>query len=145
LYAVLTKRRVFLSIKLPISIKGIIFNDENVLVLKNERNEWELPGGRIEEFEKPEECLVREIQEELGIICTVENIIDSWVFEVLKEKFVFIVTYLCKCNNSSNIIISEEHKDYKWVHFGGLEDINMPEGYKESIQKAKRQVVNKQY
>lgn len=133
-----------MSLKLSISIKGIIFNNENVLLLKNERNEWELPGGRIEEYEKPEECLVREVQEELGINCTVENIIDSWVFEVLKGKFVFIVTYLCKCDNPSNIFISEEHKEYKWVDFGGLEDINVPEGYKESIQKANRLVINKQ-
>ena len=133
-----------LSLKLSVSIKGIIFNNENILLLKNERNEWELPGGRIEEYENPEECLVREVQEELGINCTVEKIIDSWVFEVLKGKFVFIVTYLCKCDNYSNILISEEHKEYKWVHLGELEHINVPEGYKESIRKANNLVINKQ-
>ncbi|MEH7226704.1 NUDIX hydrolase [Bacillus sp. JJ1566] len=133
-----------MSLKLSISIKGIIINNENVLLLKNERNEWELPGGRIEEYEKPEECLVREVQEELGINCTVENIIDSWVFEVLKGKFVFIVTYLCECDNPSNILISEEHQEFRWVNLEGIENINVPEGYKESIRKAKSLIINKQ-
>ncbi|PLR94634.1 NUDIX hydrolase [Bacillus sp. T33-2] len=133
-----------MSLKLSISIKGVILNNENVLLLKNERNEWELPGGRIEEHEKPEECLVREIQEELGINCTVENIVDSYVFEVLKGKFVFIVTYFCKCDNPSNIFISEEHKEYKWVNLGRLEVINLPKGYKDSIRKTKRLLINKQ-
>ncbi|MCJ7841394.1 NUDIX hydrolase [Lederbergia sp. NSJ-179] len=118
-----------MSLKLSISIKGILFNHGRVLLLKNERDEWELPGGRIEEHESPEECLAREVQEELGIHCTVETIIDSWVFEVLKGKFVFIVSYLCKCDDPSNIFISEEHKEYKWVHLDGLEDIHIPKGF----------------
>src|ERR1022692_1378934 len=47
----------------PVSIKGVIVRDGRVLLLKNERDEWELPGGRIEPGETPEECLAREIAE----------------------------------------------------------------------------------
>lgn len=32
----------------PVSIKGVVVRDGRVLLLKNERDEWELPGGRIE-------------------------------------------------------------------------------------------------
>jgi hypothetical protein len=31
-----------------ISIKGVVVRDGKVLALRNEREEWELPGGRIE-------------------------------------------------------------------------------------------------
>jgi mutator protein MutT len=121
---------------LPISVKGIIVDNNQVLLLKNERNEWELPGGRLEVSEKPEECVIREIHEELGINCIVDNIIDSWVFEVFQGKYVFIVTYLCKCNDTSNVLISEEHLEYSWVQLKDLENVFMPEGYKQSIKKA---------
>src|SRR5437899_2943747 len=47
----------------PISIKGVVVRDGKVLLLRNERDEWELPGGRIEVGETPEECVAREIHE----------------------------------------------------------------------------------
>jgi 8-oxo-dGTP diphosphatase len=31
---------------LPISIKGVLIEDSKVVLLENERGEWELPGGR---------------------------------------------------------------------------------------------------
>jgi hypothetical protein len=33
---------------LPISIKGVLIENEAVMLLENERDEWELPGGRLE-------------------------------------------------------------------------------------------------
>ena len=38
----------------------------NVLLLRNERDEWELPGGKLELGEDPADCVVREIGEESG-------------------------------------------------------------------------------
>lgn len=83
----------------PISIKGIIRINGKYLLVKNNRNEWELPGGRLEPNELPEETLVREIYEELNIKFKVSKIVDSWVFEVVPNKTVFIVTYLIDVNS----------------------------------------------
>ncbi|WP_223885698.1 NUDIX domain-containing protein [Nocardia colli] len=47
-----------------VSVKGVVVRGGRVLLLKNERGEWELPGGRIEVDESPEECVTREIAEE---------------------------------------------------------------------------------
>jgi 8-oxo-dGTP pyrophosphatase MutT (NUDIX family) len=61
----------------PVSVKGVLFTPEQkVVLLKNERNAWELPGGRLEPFETPEDCLAREIQEELNIQVQVEKLLD---------------------------------------------------------------------
>ena len=32
----------------PVSIKGVLYDGGKIVLLENERNEWELPGGRLE-------------------------------------------------------------------------------------------------
>jgi hypothetical protein len=32
----------------PVSIKGVVIHANKVLLLKNTRDEWELPGGQLE-------------------------------------------------------------------------------------------------
>jgi mutator protein MutT len=49
----------------------------------NERNEWELPGGRIAIGETPAQCLEREVKEELSLTVSAEELIDSYLFEVV--------------------------------------------------------------
>ena len=44
----------------PVSIKGVFVEAGRVVLLENDRDEWELPGGRLEPGEAPETCLARE-------------------------------------------------------------------------------------
>lgn len=53
--------------RFPVSIKGVVACTEKVVLLKNERKGWELPGGKLEEGESPEECVEREVFEELSL------------------------------------------------------------------------------
>lgn len=59
---------------------AIIFHQEKVLAAKRSQvmdlpGKWEFPGGKVEEGENPEKCLLREIKEELSI--------DLEIFEAL--------------------------------------------------------------
>ena len=50
-----------LAYRFPVSVKGVVMRDAQVVLLHNERHEWELPGGKLEPDESPEQCVVREI------------------------------------------------------------------------------------
>jgi ADP-ribose pyrophosphatase YjhB (NUDIX family) len=118
----------------PVSIKGVVVRDGKVLLLKNERNEWELPGGRIELNETPEECVAREITEETQWKVTTGPILDTWMYYIdVAEKHVFIVTYGCHANGDADPVLSHEHKEIGLFAEHEVPTLTMPEGYKHSI------------
>ena len=61
----------------PVSVKGVAVQGGRVLLLENERNEWELPGGKLELREDPADCVVREIREEAGWKVTAGPFLDA--------------------------------------------------------------------
>jgi mutator protein MutT len=93
----------------PVSIKGVLVEGARVVLLENERDEWELPGGRLEPGEAPETCLVREFAEELGAVVEVARIIDCWLYEVLPQREVVIITYGVKRCDREELRVSDEH------------------------------------
>lgn len=50
-----------------VSAKALIFDGDRLLVFKDARGEWEIPGGGWEHDESFEECLSRELKEEMGV------------------------------------------------------------------------------
>src|ERR1700730_14797076 len=107
-------RRTGMADILPISIKGVLIEDSKVVLLENERGEWELPGGRPEKGEQPSICLIREFAEELGTEIEVGPIIDCWNFEVLPSRYVMIVTYAVTRAQKGKLRISDEHQRFGW-------------------------------
>ena len=117
----------------PISIKGVVIRDGRVLLLRNERQEWELPGGRIEIGESPEECVSREIFEETQWKVTTGPILDTWMYYIdPAEKHVFIVTYGCHPQDTGDPVLSHEHKEVGLFTEREVLTLRMPEGYKRS-------------
>jgi len=117
-----------------ISIKGVVVRDGRVLLLRNEREEWELPGGRIELNETPEECVAREIAEETQWTVTTGPILDTWMYYInAAEKHVFIVTYGCYPLGTVEPVLSHEHKEISLFREDDVAGLAMPEGYKRSI------------
>lgn len=119
----------------PVSVKGVVLARGRVLLAENERDEWELPGGRLEIGERPEQCVVREFGEETGIEVEVDRIVDSWVYPVLAGRQVLIVTYRCtELDDLAAITVSAEHRAVRWVPLDDLARHPMPDGYRRSIE-----------
>lgn len=117
-----------------ISIKGVVVRDGEVLLLRNEREERELPGGRIELGETPEERVSREIFEETQWKVETGPILDTWMYYInVAEKHVFIVTYGCYPIGNTQPVLSHEHKEIDLFSEDEVASLVMPDGYKRSI------------
>jgi 8-oxo-dGTP pyrophosphatase MutT (NUDIX family) len=107
---------------------------DRVVLLLNERDEWELPGGRLEPGEDPVACLKREFAEELSIEIIVDRILDCWLYPVLPGKDVLIVTYAVRRTDRGKFRVSREHLKFGIFSIGELDALAMPEGYRRSIR-----------
>ena len=65
-----------------IRVKGLIVNSQNQILMEFNNNTYQFPGGHLNENEKLEEALLREIREETGI-----------TIKELDGPFMQIVTY----------------------------------------------------
>ncbi|MBZ2206333.1 NUDIX domain-containing protein [Massilia soli] len=116
-----------------VSIKGVFATPSGeVVLLMNERDEWELPGGRIEIGETPRQCVEREVREELDVAVKAGELLDSYLFEVIPGKHVFIETYACVLTSDFVPRISEEHVRIGLFMPDALPD-QLPTGYRSSI------------
>ena len=119
--------------RFPVSVKGVAVQRGRVLLLLNERAEWELPGGKLELGEEPPACVAREIAEETGWQVTVGTILDCWQYHIGDGQDVLIVTYGCHVASGGPPVVSSEHS--KAALFGPAEvpQLRMPDGYKRSV------------
>ncbi len=120
------------SDKFPVSIKSIIIDDNKVLCLKNERNEWDLPGGKINFKEDIEDCLKREVKEETNL-----DIKNLKILKPFSLKFndvpVFILVYSAEISCDSSIFVSYEHSEYNFFSKSEIQNLNMQQSFKNLI------------
>lgn len=117
----------------PVSVKGVAVQAGRVLLLMNERAEWELPGGKLELGEDPRACVAREISEESGWQVTTGPILDCWLYHICEGQDVVIVTYGCPVASTGSPVISAEHRRAALVSPAEVAALNMPDGYKRSV------------
>lgn len=129
-----------MSLNYPTSIKGVVIHERRVLLLLNERGEWDLPGGRPDPGEDHRAALVREVREETGLTVEVGALVDEHLFEVLPQRFVRIVAYACTLGTEGTIALSHEHHEASWVELSALGERVagrvLPAGYLGAIRQA---------
>jgi 8-oxo-dGTP pyrophosphatase MutT (NUDIX family) len=104
----------------PLSVKAVVLHRGHVLLLVNERDEWDLPGGRPQAGEDHRVALAREVREETGLSVEVGELVDEHLFEVLPRRFVQITAFSCALVGGADLTLSDEHRDAQWLPFDEL-------------------------
>ncbi|WP_245949312.1 8-oxo-dGTP diphosphatase MutT [Lutibacter citreus] len=106
---------------------AIIQKGNKILIARRAPNKhlsgyWEFPGGKIEEGETPEDCLKREIMEELGL----EINVRSFFMEnehIYSDKKIILKAYLCEL--ISGKIQLNDHDLFEWSEVSDLENYKL--------------------
>ena len=86
---------------------------------------WEFPGGKVEKGERPEQTLVRELKEELGI--TVEEACFApltFASHAYPDFHLLMPLYVCR--RWEGIVAAQEGQKLAWVRPNRLRDYEMP-------------------
>jgi 8-oxo-dGTP diphosphatase len=86
---------------------------------------WEFPGGKVEAGERPEESLIRELKEELGIDVK-EECLAPLTFASHRYPDFHLLMPLYVCRRWGGFMQANEGQMLKWVRPNDLRDYPMP-------------------
>jgi 8-oxo-dGTP diphosphatase len=86
---------------------------------------WEFPGGKVEANEAPEDALIRELKEELGISVTEQGLSPlTFVSHAYPEFHLLMPVYVCR--HWRGEMTAHEGQEIAWVRPEALFDYAMP-------------------
>ena len=120
-----------MSVKLVlVAACALIDADGRVLIAQRPQGKamaglWEFPGGKVESGERPEESLIRELNEELGIDVKEECLAPLTFASHLYPHFHLLMP-LYVCRRWDGFVQGREGQKLRWVRPADLREYPMP-------------------
>lgn len=112
------------------AVAGILQRDNKILVAERPAGKpysgyWEFPGGKIEANESGEQALIRELQEELGIVVNRAQFLFHHEY-TYPDKIVYLE--LWRVTQFLGEPASQENQQLRWVSASEMMNMNWLEG-----------------
>ena len=109
---------------------ALIDTDNRILIARRPEGKqlaglWEFPGGKVGAGERPEDALIRELHEELGIVVK-EACLAPLTFASFPYPDFHLLMPLYVCRRWEGQVMSREGQALKWVRAKDLRDWPMP-------------------
>lgn len=108
---------------------GLVFNEDGKVLFIFRRGKWDLPKGKIDAGENPEQAAVREVSEETGLVKPVitQTICDTYHIYPLKGQFILKKTYWFKMKSAGiQKPIPQTEEDITealWLNAGNIRNV----------------------
>lgn len=98
-------------------VAAILIRDSRILAAKrlpggSAGNLWEFPGGKVEANETPQQAIVREIREELGIQVSVEKDFGTYITDIDQNR---LSLHCFLCSTSETELCLTSHSQVVWL------------------------------
>jgi 8-oxo-dGTP diphosphatase len=115
---------------LLVAAAALIDADGRVLICQRPQGKalaglWEFPGGKLEAGESPEACLIRELDEELGVTVS-ESCLAPFVFASHGYDSFHLIMPLYLCRRWEGVVHAREHEAIAWVKPNQMSGYPMP-------------------
>ena len=109
---------------------ALVDADSRVLIAQRPKGKqladlWEFPGGKVDADERPELALIRELDEELGIVVK-EACLAPLTFASHAYEDLHLLMPLYVCRRWEGIVVPREAQALKWVRAKDLRKFAMP-------------------
>lgn len=102
---------------------AVIEKNGRVLIAKRRQGskfagKWEFPGGKVEKRETPEQCLKRELREELAVTAEIGSIFCTSEYTYMPHQAIRLLAY--RTTLLSDVFDLNDHEEIRWVEPANL-------------------------